>query len=515
MAASVSLQRRTFLRGVGGVVVALPFLESLAPKKVAHAAPVAPKRYVSWFTFMGSLPQYELVQQTPAGLVFPSGSVLAPLEKIKHKLTVLRGVNMASLRKSHGPKPGHSPGCAHAFTSAASIECLDQWGQNVFMPVAPGQTSVDGKYYPHQCSPSIDQAIANRIDTKNVRYKSIVAGDGSDHGEPIFYGEGADAPQRWWNPKAMFDALFAEFSASADTVVNLRNARKSVLDAVLADASALDARVSASDRLVLAGHLDAIREVEKSVFAGGSCTVPDKLGDEWNQLDWATGGALGTKSYEQLFKLLALGLKCDLYRVAAMQFSGRMVGLADIIPDLSSITKNPNRNVHEFSHATWNEDGVEVWRRIVQWRYQMLADFAADLDSTQEGEGTVLDNTVILHSNELLTGLHDTVPDAQWGYSGKPECPSCPDQVPPAKPAGLPMLYLGSAGGSLNNGQLYDFSDKSIYDVDRHYPGYGQYSHGEVMLTMARAVGVDAAALPTFGDPAVCKGPATPLLAKV
>lgn len=511
-----SLARRSFLRGACGVIVALPFLESLAPKKVARGAPTpSPKRYVSWFTFMGSLPQYELVEETASGLVFPAGSVLAPLEKIKHKVSILRGVNMASLRKAHGPSAGHSQGCAHAFTSAKTIQCKDQWGQDVFFPVAPNasSSSSDGKYYPNQCSPSIDQAIANRIDTQNVRYKSILAGDGSDHAEPIFYGENSDMPQRWWNPKWLFDSLFAEFASSAETLTKVRASRKSVLDAVLADAQALDGRISQSDKLVLAAHLDSIRDVEKSIADGGSCNLPGKLGDEWNNLDGVSGSALGTKSYEQLLKLVALGLKCDLYRVGAVQLSGRMVGLTDIIPDLSAITSNPNRNVHEFSHIKWNEDGVEVWRRIITWRYKLLADFCADLDSAPEADGkTVLDNTVILHGNELLTGLHDATPDVNYGYSGIPECPTCPDQYPPARPNGLPMLYVGSAGGALKTGKVFNFRDAAKYDVNRHFTDYGQYSHGEVMLTMARAMGVGPDKLPTFGDPEVCKNVAKELL---
>jgi hypothetical protein len=511
----MTIDRRSFLRGMGGIVVALPFLESLQPKKVARAAPgpSGPKRYLSWFTFMGSLPQYELVGRDANGLFFPEGSVLAPLEKVKHKLSVLQGVNMASLRQSHGPVAGHSPGCAHAFTSAKVIQCNDLWGQDVFFPAAPGASpGSDGKLYPNQASPSIDQAIANRIDTSNVRFKSLVVGDGSDHAEPIFYGENADAPQRFWNPKSLFDALFADVAAQGQNLEALRLARKSVLDAVLVDAEALGKRVSKADALTLAAHLDSIRDIEKSLALTSSCAVPDGLGTEWNDLDWQNSSALGTKSYDQLFKLLALGLKCDLYRTAAVQFSARMIALGDIIPDLGAITQNPGRNVHEFSHAKWNEDGVEVWRRIVKWRYQVLADFAADLDSAQEGEQTVLDNTVILHGNELLTGLHDTVPDVNWGYSGTPECPTCPDQIPPKKPTGLPMLFLGSAGGALKTGELFDFADAATYDVDRHFPGYGQYSHGEIMLTMARAMGVGEAALPTFGDPEVCKSVAAELL---
>lgn len=506
--------RRNFLRGMSGIVIALPFLESLQPKKVARAEPTAgPKRYLSWFSFMGSLPQYELVGRDTSGLFFPEGSVLAPLEKVKHKLTVLQGVNMASLRASQGPMAGHSPGCAHAFTSAKVITCKDQWGQDVLFPVAPGvSVGGDGKLYPNQASPSIDQAIANRIDTQNVRFKSIVVGDGSDHAEPIFYGENADAPQRFWNPKSLFDALFADVAAQGQNLEALRLARKSVLDAVLVDAEALEKRISKADSLTLAAHLDSIRDIEKSLSLTSSCTVPSGLGTEWNNLDWQNSSALGTKSYEQLFKLLALGLKCDLYRTAAVQFSARMIALADIIPDLGSITQNPGRNVHEFSHAKWNEDGVEVWRRIVKWRYQVLADFAADLDGVQEGDRTVLDNTVILQSNELLTGLHDTVPDANWGYSGTPECPTCPDQIPPKKPTGLPMFYLGSAGGALKTGELFDFADGTKYDRDRHFPGYGQYSHGEIMLTMARAMGVGESAMPTFGDPNVCKTAAGELL---
>ncbi|MEJ7754784.1 MAG: hypothetical protein WKF38_06335, partial [Candidatus Limnocylindrales bacterium] len=93
------------------------------------------------------------------------------------------------------------------------------------------------------------------------------------------------------------------------------------------------------------------------------------------------------------------------------------------------------------------------------------------------------------------------MPLQEWGYSN-------PMDNPPARMTGLPILYLGSAGGALKTGQHWRL-DKTHTYAD----GLGKYSHGELYLTMARAVGIDAQELPTFGDPEVCQNLVEEILA--
>jgi len=99
-----------------------------------------------------------------------------------------------------------------------------------------------------------------------------------------------------------------------------------------------------------------------------------------------------------------------------------------------------------------------------------------------------LENTCIVHISELLTGLHDMVPN--------------PDNQDPIdyRPSGLPIFLLGGLGDRLKTGRHFDFRGGTSY---LGVPG--KYSHGELFLTLARAAGMDASMLPTFGEPEVCK----------
>jgi hypothetical protein len=152
---------------------------------------------------------------------------------------------------------------------------------------------------------------------------------------------------------------------------------------------------------------------------------------------------------------------------------------------------------HSYSHATWNEpQNQAIWRELQIWRLQHLARFADRLSKMTDVDGrSVLDNTVIVHLTDIMTGLHDTIPKQEWGYSNPMESPP-----PGSRPLGLPIFLLGGLGGALKTGLHLDLSKGDTYG-----DALGKYSHGELLLTIARAMGVSAAQLPTFGDAEVCK----------
>ena len=237
------------------------------------------------------------------------------------------------------------------------------------------------------------------------------------------------------------------------------------------------------------------------------------------------GFSEGTRRYGLFFKLLALALRCDLTRVAGVQFFAHTVQASEVVPSSLGVAPTSGSDAHGYSHAPWGDlHGTEVYRHILRWKNKVFADFILDLASADEGGHSVLDNTVVYHTSDMLTAQHETTPSQLWGYNNRDGDPSvycqngrCIGGNSPERARGLNTFYVGSGGGALRTGQLFDFLDKSKgYNPDRHVAEFGHYSHGEVMLTMARAMGIgpgqDKTQLDSFGEPEFCKGEITELL---
>ncbi len=552
---SSPLSRRQVLRGLGGVAVALPFLESLVnPRKVARAGASSkvgyngrPKRFVAWLSMLGTLPQFHRVEHNGTSLYFPTamgpdpsfggpgwpynpaewpqiptGSTEETLDPIKQYMTVLRGVNRPSIAKAHGIDGGvgHETGQCHALTARVDRLVKHPWAPDGMpMPIPEGApTDAQGFNNWGQCYPSIDQAIARRIDTSSVKYRSLILGDNLDHSGLVFYGENEDIGLANWNPVALFNNLFGEFQMSADSLAALRDQRRSVLDLVMEQANDFKGRVSKRDLHTVESHFDAIRDIEKGLEVVSSCAIPTDLTSGFDGIsswqDFITKG-LGTKRYELLFKLLALALKCDLTRVAGVQFYAHTLQVSDVVPASLGVTPSGQSDVHGYSHAVWGDvRGTEIYRHILRWKNKVFADFVLDLASADEGGHSVLDNTVILNTSDLFSGQHETTPGQLWGYNNRAGDPSsycannrCTGGNSPERPRDVTTFYVGGCGGALRTGQLLDFADKSKgYNPDRYYAEFGHYSHGEVLLTMARAMGVGPDQLPSFGEPEFCQG---------
>jgi hypothetical protein len=459
--------RRAFLRGAGAFCLALPFLQSLG--KPARAESAAPIRFVPWIGWWGTLPQYWM--GPGEGADFQWGDVTRPLDPLRQKTSIVSGINMASVFKQFGLAGNHDIGGPSVLTSAPRLTRED--GLN-------GSTG-----------PSIDSVVANRLPV--TKHRSLFVGDGSDHSHSILVREGEQAdwyPRPVIDPVELFDMLFAEFGGDTAERERLRASKKSILDATLPEYEALASKVSPADKALVDRHLTSLREIEISISAVAECAPPERPTGGWD------GTARAIEAYKLLFDMTAIALACDLTRVAVISFSGYRTSARDVVPIFDALNpEKPDSDMHGFSHAHWREVGqTAVQKEILIWRTNMLRDFALKLDSIPEGDGTtVLDNTVIAHTSEILTGLHDGLPHQEWGYS------NLMDDAP-VRPTGLPIALIGGAGGALKTGQHFRLDKTHTYG-----DGLGKYSHGELWLTLARAVGIDEASLPTFGDPDVCK----------
>lgn len=429
------LTRRTMLRGLGGIAVGLPFLEASSR---ARADATGPRRLVVFFTAGGNLADQWITGGGERDFVL--GPVLAPLEAHRDKLLILRGIDMESV--DHGPGgAGHEKPMCHMLTAT---ECIGST-----LPGLNGVQAAGGI--------SVDQEAARRIGG-STRLRSVELGvqteaPGSDKislKRMCYTGPNMPlAPEN--DPRAAFTRLFAGFDPTAGTAVDaLRIQRRSVLDAVLGDVSELRRSLGAADQMRLDEHLASVRELERQLdFAPmSSCGVPAS----------PVSGSFEANGRAQL-DLLAHALACDITRVASIQWGRAVHNLR-----YTFIGAGMDSH-HEMTHRLHTDAAAyAALQRIETWYAQQFAYLVQKLGAMREGDGTVLDHSVIVWCNELSDGERHAYRDMRY-------------------------VLAGGACGSLRTGR---------------YLTYSGDPHGNLLTSLLNAVGVPAT---SFGNPAYCTGP--------
>lgn len=442
-----SLSRRTLLRGLGGLTVGLPFLGAMSE---SASAVNFPKRFVVFFTGLGTVKNAWVPTGTQKDFTF--GPILDPLTPYKKKVMVLEGIDYESAY--HGPGDPHQQGIAHALT---------------------GVEMQEGMLFPYACNPgkmvgwgggiSLDQFFATQLG-QTTKFPSLEFGVQVQYANASarvsYLGPGQPVPPED-DPYQGFKRIFSDLGTDPQAMDKLRAERKSVLDAVTDDYDRLSKRLGVSDKQKIDAHLDAIREIEKRLDApgviGGACAQP-AMGAPVEPLENDNYPAIAKLQLD----LMAMSLVCDLTRVSSIQWTTVQTG--KVFTWLGQTEPH-----HSLSHSS---DGDTVRQKMLvdigNWHAQQLAYLCKQLDSVPEGDGTVLDNTIILWCTDIAAGNTHARRD-------------------------MPLLLVGGGGGALATGQ--------------HLKYQGAW-HNDLLIAISHAMGVP---ITTFGNPAYCKGPLAGVLA--
>jgi hypothetical protein len=391
---SKGLSRRTMLRGVVGgstVALALPLLEIMLDE---HGEALAnggalPRRLITWF--FGNGCALNVTNDVNSGLRFwPTAE--GPNYDITPQLAPLAAagvIDYCSLLSKFDVKAaaehrrGHHDGCAF-FSGYPFIE----------LPA-------DGANYSSKFGgPTIDQVAANFIG--NLTYlpsiqlqisKRIVTTEGPTLQYLSHKGPDQPLPQIA-NPQAAWDTLFASFTPDNDPATPHRLA---ALDAVTADAKALQMRVGAADRIRLEAHLDSVAQIRGQIAATAPECVQPSQPSETNTDNNGVEPLIAVNNV--MSDLLALAFSCDITRVASVQFTGS-VGFT-VFTDLGQ-----NVGHHDMTHDGNANEAVDA---STIYAMERLAYLLAALRNTSEGAGNVLDNSCVLVSSDCSSGLtHST-----------------------------------------------------------------------------------------------------------
>ena len=397
------LSRRSFLRGVG-VTMALPWLESVSvwgDEKTSSAAGSSQPPVRLGCIFSGNGFHSKEWSAAGEGSKMVLGKVLEPLMPYREKLLFLRGLynQEALIGGIHSCQTGNLLTGAH-LASGGEIKSGVSMDQ-VVAQLLRDQTKVPSLVL------GCEQSSAALHQTYSMIYSSQIS----------WTSASTPTPQEVY-PALAFDSLFRDDVGRAD---------KSVLDAVQDDANGFRGKVSTSDQHRLDEYLSSVREVEQRIDQAGK----DRRLQGWRPTllkpDMPRPADGLPQDIDQHMRLmcdiLVLAFRTDTTRVATLKLNN----------DHSSL-RFPNLKIdYMIHHLLSHSDGAD-WLRVNQFFAEQVAYIAGKLDAVQEGDRTLLDNSMILFMSSMMTGNHDNQQ--------------------------LPVLMLGSGGGQVKTGRVLDYLDK-------------------------------------------------------
>lgn len=451
-------RRRRFLLGFGGAMVGLPFLEALAPRKAEAQAAVV-KRFGVFFACNGVnmdrwFPTTGAGPLTAASLM---GTANEPLVPYVGKLLVPRGVHMTprGFDRDGGGGDDHGKGMAHKLTAQFADE--EDW-----LALGPSVDHVIARQVNPAGRPPLNLMVGRRSGYKGLDYISYTGA-----------GEAVAAINNPWNAYADFMNLNSSDPATVAAAMRVAQRRQSVLDLVGEQMADLKrGPLSADDKAKLDAHFTAIREIEMTMGSTGIACLDPALQMRAAMYEDMPARTLEMEANyptvaELQIDIMALALACDFTRVATLQFDRGAAG-----PTFRWDGMNHEYNHHKLSHGKVRDDcfgdstedgcddvaGYEdMLFEIDRWHQTKLARLLSKLDSYMEADGkTVLDNSVILYSNELSDGKDHSYLD-------------------------LPYLLAGSCGGYFKQGEYLQLEGQRE-----------DAPHNKLLNTIVNAMGIQS-----------------------
>lgn len=403
------MNRRTLLRGAG-ISLGLPWLEAMA----GPTSKKPPVRMAALYMPNGVNPH----AWTPEGKGkdFKLSQTLSPLEDLKNQIVVLKNL------WNEGSKSGDG----HYVKEAAILTCTT-------IKKTPGADIANGI--------SVDQLAAQRTGlatplpslelgvTPVAIGVDAVVGYTRIYGSHIAWSSPTTPLARELNPRAVYERLYrASTGAGADTA----QMDKLLLDRVQGDAKRLRSTLGAADRHRIDEYLSVMRSLEERVERSAHT----------KKNDWKPRTAIDPKAapperptdhaehVKLMLDMIAVAFASDTTRVATFMFGNAVSNVS------FRFLEGVSAGHHDVSHHGKDPDKLRQYQIINQWHVAQYAYLLRKLASMQEGESTVLDNSMVL----FASALHDGDRHA---------------------PHNLPLVLGGGGGGRIIGGQHLEYSEDS------------------------------------------------------
>ena len=404
--------RRTLLRGLG-VSMALPWMESIPVwgdeiTSTAQSSSEAPVRVAVLFSGNGYHSKEWWTKGE--GKAMELGQVLSPLTDFREKLLFVQGLYNVEATKGniHSSQTGNLLSGA-PLASGGDIKSGTSFDQLLAQTYGRGTKVPSLVLGCEAANPSVHKNYS-------MLYSSHISWSSATTPTPLeLY------------PALAFDRLFKDGAEKGD---------KSVLDAVLEDAGDIRRQISTSDQRKLDEYLDSVRDVEQRI---------DQAGKKGELQGWrptldkpnierpADGIPQNIADHMRLMcDILVLGFQTDTTRVSTLKLNN----------DHSSL-RFPHLGVdYMIHHLLSHSDGAD-WLKVNQFFVEQLGYIARKLDGIQEGDRTLLDNSMLMMCSSMMTGGHNN------------------DQ--------LPVVIVGKGGGRIETGRSLNYRDQPNRQMCRLY----------------------------------------------
>ena len=450
MPRSVS-DRRAFLKALGVSAALSPFIPYL--DGIAEAADATfPKRLLLTFAPNGTVEDRFWPTGSEQQFSFAKGAITEPLAPYRASLIFPKNLTR---QKPHGGGP-HEGAMASLWTGSSLVADT------------PGE-------FEYANGPSIDQIIAGKLPQATpfrslalaVAHDEQIGGDTDATTKYMTYAKAKTPVIPDPDPYHVFNALMLSGSTSStpskvtpDALAAVRAQRKSVLDLVLSELNGLSSKIGSEDRDKVQSHIAGLRDIETRLEAppamppanGAACSPPTLTPGYAKKL-------LDNDSFPALLKmqtdLTVAALACDATRIASLQWSRTFSMLRHTWLDKSAPAHHTN------SHLT-TDDAIGWQYRISAWYAQQLAYLLGKMSAVKEGNGTLLDNSLVVWGYDMNYGAVHGLSPSIAVLAGK----------------------LGGAMKTGSNGRLVDFQGKNDWT--------------QLLVTICHAMG--AADVTTVGD---------------
>ena len=383
------ISRRAVLKAAG-VTLGLPFLDAMVPARTALAQTAAvPKMRMGFFYMPHGAIMYNTSHGPAMDKWTPSGSgasfklspILTSLEPYKKYVSSFGNLENAA-----------TAGSVHSFTPSTWLSCTrpDTGRARAHMAVTLDQV--------------ISKVISQDTPLPSLEVSSETIVQGSAGNNSIYTTlsfRDADSPLPMeTNPRKVFLQLFGEGDSPQERA-SISNQTNSILDLILDDTRKLQGRLGSSDRAVLDGYLESVREIERRAQMAeakdhSAIKIPEApVGEQEN---------FG-EQVKLMFDLIALAYQADLTRVVAYVMAAEG-------------TQRPYTHIgisegfHPMSHHSNDLDKLNKLAKIQTWHVEKFAEFLAKMAATPDGQGTLLDHSIFLFgSNMSNSDQHNNYPE--------------------------------------------------------------------------------------------------------
>jgi hypothetical protein len=406
-----ALPRRTFLRGMGATL-ALPLLDAMVPAATAAtktaARPVRRLGYI--FMPMGCDQSRWMPRATADGKLGEMSPILQSLEPVKHELTVITNLE---LRNAY---PG-----SHATSNSSFLSC------------AKAKHTESSDFY---LGTTADQLAAQQIGKETQLPSLELAMDmlqttgQCDNGYACVYQNNLSwssptTPLPYEaHPRVVFERLFGEGGSLAERRAALRR-RASLLDYLTEDIASLKRKLGPTDQAKINEYLDTVREVERRIQKAEADATTTSLPAD---LERPLGVPAAYADHAKLmFDLQVLAMQGDITRIITFQLARETSNRT--YPEIG--VSDPH---HPLSHHGNDPEKIARMAKINAFHVSLFAYYLDRLRSTPDGEGSLLDHSLILYGSGI----------------GNPNVHDHTD---------LPIIVAGGAAGGMKRGHLVSYKE--------------------------------------------------------